>query len=31
VVVTLPGNHSLKNDLPALAAAVRGWLPGVLS
>jgi uncharacterized protein len=29
-VVTLPGNHSLKNDLPALAAAVRGWLPGVL-
>ena len=30
-VVTLPGNHSLKKDLPALAAAVRGWLPGVLS
>jgi uncharacterized protein len=29
-VVTLPGNHSLKKDLPALAAAVRGWLPGVL-
>jgi uncharacterized protein len=29
-VVTLPGNHSLKNDLPALAAAVRDWLPGVL-
>ena len=29
-VVTLPGNHSLKNDLPALAEAVRGWLPGVL-
>ncbi len=29
-VVTLRGNHSLKNDLPALAAAVRGWLPGVL-
>jgi uncharacterized protein len=29
-VVTLPGNHSLKNDLPALAAAVGGWLPGVL-
>jgi uncharacterized protein len=29
-VVTLPGNHSLKNDLPALAAAVREWLPGVL-
>jgi uncharacterized protein len=29
-VVTLPGNHSLKNDLPGLAAAVRDWLPGVL-
>jgi uncharacterized protein len=29
-VVALPGNHSLKNDLPALAAAVRDWLPGVL-
>jgi uncharacterized protein len=29
-VVTLPGNHSLKNDLPALASAVRDWLPGVL-
>jgi predicted alpha/beta-hydrolase family hydrolase len=29
-VVTVPGNHSLKNDLPALAAAVRDWLPGVL-
>jgi uncharacterized protein len=29
-VVTLPGNHSLKKDLPALAAAVRDWLPGVL-
>jgi uncharacterized protein len=29
-VVTLPGNHSLKNDLPALAAAVRDWFPGVL-
>jgi predicted alpha/beta-hydrolase family hydrolase len=29
-VVTLPGNHSLKNDLPALATAVRDWLPGVL-
>ena len=29
-VVTLPGNHSLKNDLPALAAAVRDWLPGVI-
>jgi predicted alpha/beta-hydrolase family hydrolase len=29
-VVALPGNHSLKNDLPALASAVRSWLPGVL-
>jgi uncharacterized protein len=29
-VVTLPGNHSLKKDLPGLAAAVRDWLPGVL-
>jgi uncharacterized protein len=29
-VVTVPGNHSLKGDLEALAAAVRGWLPGVL-
>jgi uncharacterized protein len=29
-LVTLPGNHSLKKDLPALAAAVRDWLPGVV-
>jgi uncharacterized protein len=29
-VVVLPGNHSLKKDLPALAAAVRDWLPGVV-
>jgi uncharacterized protein len=29
-VVALPGNHSLKGDLEALAAAVRGWLPRVL-
>jgi uncharacterized protein len=29
-VVTVPGNHSLKGDLGALAAAVRDWLPGVL-
>jgi uncharacterized protein len=29
-VVTLPGNHSLKGDLEALAAAVRDWLPGVV-
>ena len=29
-VVTVPGNHSLKGDLKAVAAAVRDWLPGVL-
>jgi predicted alpha/beta-hydrolase family hydrolase len=29
-VVTVPGNHSLKGDLDAVAAAVRDWLPGVL-
>lgn len=29
-VVTVPGNHSLKGDLDALAAAVRDWLPGVV-
>ena len=29
-VVTLPGNHSLKGDLDALAAAVRDWLPSVV-
>jgi predicted alpha/beta-hydrolase family hydrolase len=26
-VVTVPGDHGLKKDLPAVAAAVRGWLP----
>lgn len=26
-VVTVPGNHSLKADLDAVAAAVRDWLP----
>ncbi|HEV3378328.1 MAG TPA: alpha/beta family hydrolase [Thermoleophilaceae bacterium] len=30
-VVTVPGNHSLKGDLQAVGAAVRDWLPGVLS
>jgi uncharacterized protein len=30
-VVTVRGNHGLKGDLDALAAAVRGWLPGVVS
>lgn len=29
-VVTVPGNHALTGDLEALAAAVRGWLGGVL-
>jgi uncharacterized protein len=29
-VVTVPGNHSLKGDLAAVAAAVGDWLPGVL-
>jgi predicted alpha/beta-hydrolase family hydrolase len=29
-VVTVPGNHSLKADLTAVAAAVRDWLPGVV-
>jgi predicted alpha/beta-hydrolase family hydrolase len=30
-VVTVAGNHSLRTDLPAVAAAVRDWLPGVLA
>jgi predicted alpha/beta-hydrolase family hydrolase len=30
-VVTLPGNHSLRSDLPGIAAAVRDWLPRVLA
>jgi predicted alpha/beta-hydrolase family hydrolase len=30
-VVQVPGNHSLKADLDAVAAAVRTWLPGVLA
>ncbi len=28
-VVQVPGNHSLRTDLDAVAAAVRAWLPGV--
>src|SRR5262249_46888725 len=28
-VVKVPGNHGLKADLDAVAAAVREWLPGV--
>jgi predicted alpha/beta-hydrolase family hydrolase len=30
-VVQVPGDHSLKTDLEAVAAAVRSWLPGVLA
>ena len=30
-VVQVPGNHSLRTDLEAVAAAVRGWLPGIVS
>jgi uncharacterized protein len=30
-VVQVPGNHSLRTDLPAVATAVREWLPGVLA
>jgi len=30
-VVTVAGNHSLTSDLEAVAAAVRDWLPGVVS
>jgi predicted alpha/beta-hydrolase family hydrolase len=30
-VVTVPGNHSLKKDLDAVAAAVRDWLGSLLS
>jgi predicted alpha/beta-hydrolase family hydrolase len=29
-VVQVPGNHSLRSDLQAVAAAVRDWLPGVV-
>jgi predicted alpha/beta-hydrolase family hydrolase len=29
-VVTVAGNHSLRADLDAVAAAVRDWLPGVV-
>jgi uncharacterized protein len=29
-VVQVPGNHGLKKDLDAVAAAVRGWLPDVV-
>jgi hypothetical protein len=30
-VVAVPGDHSLRKDLEAVAAAVREWLPGVVS
>jgi uncharacterized protein len=30
-VARVPGNHSLKKDLDAVADAVRAWLPGVVS
>jgi pimeloyl-ACP methyl ester carboxylesterase len=30
-VVQVPGDHGLKADLDAVAAAVRNWLPTVLS
>jgi predicted alpha/beta-hydrolase family hydrolase len=29
-VVEVPGDHSLRTDLPAVAAAVREWLPRVV-
>jgi predicted alpha/beta-hydrolase family hydrolase len=29
-VVEVPGDHSLRTDLEAVAAAVRAWLPGVV-
>ena len=30
-VVQVPGDHSLRTDLDAVGAAVREWLPGVVS
>jgi len=30
-VVRVPGDHGLKADLEAVAAAVRAWLPGVVT
>jgi predicted alpha/beta-hydrolase family hydrolase len=30
-VVQVPGDHGLKTDLEAVAAAVRGWLPAVVA
>jgi predicted alpha/beta-hydrolase family hydrolase len=31
IVVEVPGNHSLRTDLDAVAEAVRDWLPRVLA
>jgi predicted alpha/beta-hydrolase family hydrolase len=31
MVTVVPGNHSLKADTEAVAAAVRAWLPGVVA
>ena len=30
IVIEVPGDHSLKQDLPAVAAAVRAWLADLL-
>jgi predicted alpha/beta-hydrolase family hydrolase len=30
-VVQVPGGHGLRTDLEAVAAAIRGWLPGVVA
>ncbi len=30
-VVQVPGDHSLRTDVQAVAAAVRAWLPGVVA
>jgi uncharacterized protein len=29
-VIHVPGNHSLRTDVPAVAAAVRDWLAGIV-
>jgi uncharacterized protein len=30
-VVKVPGDHALRSDLQAVAAAVRAWLPRVIA
>jgi hypothetical protein len=30
-VIAVPGTHTLSGSVDAIAAAVRDWLPGVLS